>query len=534
MPVDRRTHVRTLVLLAAVALATGSAFAGQSLPAAPPALDRTVGRVMNAFRVPGVALAIVKDGHVIVARGYGVRRLGDPPPVDGRTLFGIASNTKVFTATALGLLVEEGKLEWDAPVVRYLPWFQMWDPFVTRELTVRDLLVHRSGLGLGAGDLLWWPPSTYNRHEIARRLRFIRPATSFRSAYAYDNVLYLVAGEVIEAVSGQTWEDFVSTRILKRVGMTESNVRHSAAAAGGNVAATHAEVDGTVRPIKPFDSDNTNPAGGINSSAEDMARWVSVLLDEGRLPDGSRLFSERTARELTTIVTPLAPGDPAPELAAQRRNFRGYALGLNVLDYRGKKMVTHTGSLPGYVSRVTLLPELRLGVVVLTNQESEEAFNAITYQVLDYYLAAPPVDWLDAYGKFSERTQASVAAASKRAAAARAPDSRPSLPLARYAGTYNDAWYGDVEITHENGRLVVRFTHTPSLVGDLEHWQHDTFIVRWRDRELRADAYLTFALDPDGTIEQAKMRAVSPATDFSFDFQDLLLKPARPTTPTLN
>jgi CubicO group peptidase (beta-lactamase class C family) len=161
---------------------------------------------------------VVKDGAVVLAKGYGVRKLGDPTPVDAQTRFGIASNTKVFTATALGLLVEEGKIEWDAPVVRYLPGFQMWDPWVIRELTVRDLLVHRSGLGLGAGDLLWWPPSTYDRKEIARRLRFIKPATSFRSAYAYDNVLYLVAGQVIEAVSGQSWEDFVTHRILDKVG----------------------------------------------------------------------------------------------------------------------------------------------------------------------------------------------------------------------------------------------------------------------------------------------------------------------------
>jgi len=199
--------------------------------AQPPDLDRWVERALQTFAVPGIALAIVKDDRVVVAKGYGVRKLGDPAPVDGRTLFGIASNTKAFTATALGLLVEEGKIEWDAPVVRYLPAFAMWDPFVTRELTVRDLLVHRSGLGLGAGDLLWWPESTYNRKEVARRLRFIPPATSFRSAYAYDNVLYLVAGELIEAVSGQTWEDFVATRILAKVGMTGTNVRHSAAAA---------------------------------------------------------------------------------------------------------------------------------------------------------------------------------------------------------------------------------------------------------------------------------------------------------------
>src|SRR5204862_7354690 len=230
---------------AAVGLAISALSAA---PAPPPDLDAWIARAMRTFEVPGIGLAIVKDDAVVMAKGYGVRKLGEPEAVDAHTRFGIASNTKAFTATALGLLVEEKKIEWDAPVMRYLPAFAMWDPYVTRELTVRDLLVHRSGLGLGAGDLLWWQTSTYDRKEIARRLRFIPLATSFRSAYAYDNVLYLVAGEVIEAVSGRSWEDFVSSRILAKVGMRDSNVRHSAAGAQGNVAATHARIDGRVRP----------------------------------------------------------------------------------------------------------------------------------------------------------------------------------------------------------------------------------------------------------------------------------------------
>ncbi len=496
-------------------------------------LDQFVERVMKTFEVPGVGLAIVKDGKVVVVKGYGVRTLGEPAPVDANTLFGIASNTKVFTATALGLLVEEGKLQWDAPVIDYLPWFQMWDPFVTRELTVRDLLVHRSGLGLGAGDLLWWPESTYSRHEVARRLRFIPLATSFRSAYAYDNVLYLVAGEVVEAVSGQTWEEFVQSRILSKAGMTRSNVRHSAATAGGNVATTHARVDGVVRAVAAFTSDNTNPAGGINASAGDMAKWMNVLIARGRLPDGSRLFSERTWRQLTTLVTPMPNPEPPAELAAQGSGFRGYALGLETRDYRGRRILTHTGGLPGYVSKVTTLPDEQIGVAVLTNQESGEAFSAITFWVLDRLLTAPPLDagadtdWLAAYTAVRARGEARIAAVEKQAVAARDGSAAPSLPLAGYAGTYTDQWYGDVTISMEGASLALRFTKTPSLVGDLEHFQHDSFVVGWRDRELRADAYVTFALHPDGSIDQVKMRAVSPATDFSFDFQDLLLKPAR-------
>lgn len=519
-----RTTAHALTLLLALAPAAWPA------SPAPAAIDAHVEATMAAFEVPGLALAIVKDGAVVTARGYGRRRLGDPAPVDARTLFGIASNTKVFTAMALGLLVEEGRIEWDAPVVRYLPWFQMWDPWVTRELTVRDLLVHRSGLGLGAGDLLWWPPSTYTRREVAERLRFIRPATSFRSAYAYDNVLYIVAGELIEAVSGRSWEDFVRTRILEKVGMAGSNAFHSAAAARGNVATPHARVEGTVRPISPFLSDVTNAAGGINSSAEDLARWLGVLLAEGRLPDGSRLASEATVRELARPVTPLPERDLPSELAPLRPQFAAYALGLNVRDYRGRRLLMHGGSLPGYVSRVVLVPELELGVAVLTNQESDPACDAIAFHVVDHYLGPPRTPWLEAFRTVAGRQRAEIEASGQKAAAARDAPSTPSLPRARYAGTYRDEWYGDVAIADEAGRLVMRFTRTPGLVGDLEHWQHDTFVVRWRDRELRADAFVTFALTPDGTVDHAKMRAVSPETDFSYDFHDLLLRPA-PATP---
>ena len=519
------------VLLAVLALSLMSPWAGSALTpkptSPPPGLDAEAARIMKAFEVPGLALAVVKDGKVIVAKGYGVRKIADPAPVDARTLFGIASNTKVFTATALGLLVEEGKIAWDAPVINYLPWFAMYDPYVTREITVRDLLVHRSGLGLGAGDLLFWPPSTYTRKEIVRRLRYIKPATSFRSAYAYDNLLYSVAGEVIEAVSGKVWEDFVFERILAKVGMTWTNVRHSAATEGGNVAATHANVDGVVRIVKPSTNDNTNPAGGINSCAEDMAKWMLVLLGRGQLADGTRLYSERTYRELTTLVTPMPNPAPAPELAALKTNFNGYALGLHVKDYRGLKVVTHTGGLAGYVSQVWLVPERNLGIAVLTNQEADEAFAALTMFIADYYLEAPKTDWLDAYLKVKARADARTAEVLKKASAARDVSSKPSLGLEKYAGMYNDAWYGNIEIAAENGKLVMRFTKSPALIGDLEHWQHDTFLVRWRDRELRADAYVTFALNPDGTIEEAKMVPASPDVDFSYDFQDLLLRPVR-------
>ena len=516
---------RAALLLSVVVAAP---LAAQKPVTAPPKdLDAFVAQAMKEFGVPGLALAIVKDGKVVLAKGYGVRRLGDPAPVDARTQFGIASNTKVFTAVALATLVEQGKLAWDKPVVDYLPSFAMYDPFVTRELTIRDLLVHRSGLGLGAGDLLWWPASTYDRKEIVRRLRYIKPATSFRSAYAYDNVLYSVAGEVIEAVTGKSWEDYVQEAILAHVGMTSSNVRHSDAGNGGNVAATHARVEGVVKPIAPMVSDNTNPAGGINTGAEDIAKWLLVMADSGKLADGSRLYSARTARQLWSIVTPLGTGSAPEWLAPLGRNFNGYGLGLFLHDYRGVKVATHTGGLPGYLSKVTTIPSQRLGVAVLLNAESGEAFESITWHIVDHFLGAKPFDWIGGFKR--QRASGDSAIAAQRAAASTTRDSlsKPSLPLDRYAGTYRDAWYGDVEVAQEGDHLAVRFTKTPSLVGDLVHWQYDTFLARWRDRELRADAYVTFQLGADGKVERVRMAPESDEVDFSFDFQDLELKPVR-------
>ncbi len=489
------------------------------------AIDSIVERAIKTFGNQGAAIAVVKDGKVIVAKGYGVKKLGAPEPVGPDTRFGIASNSKAFTATAIGMLVEEGKLQWDAPVIRYLPEFAMYDPFVTRELTVRDLLVHRSGFGLGAGDLLWWPASTYDRKEIMRRLRFIKPATSFRSAYAYDNVLYLVAGELIERLSGRTWEQFVQERILARVGMTASTVRHSDAAGNTDVATTHAEVEGTVRVIGPMTSDNTNPAGGINAGARDIAKWLLVQLDSGKLADGSRLVSARTAREIWTGVTPMPAATAAPEIAPLSKQFNLYALGFQTNDFRGRKLMWHTGGLPGYLSFLAFIPEARVGVAVLTNTETP-MYAALGWSLLDYALGTkPPWDFVGGYATIVQRQKDALARARKSVDSARDSLGKPSLALEKYAGTYEDAWYGEIRVTHANGKLRIAFGHTPQLQGEMVHWQHDTFLAKWDDREMRADAFVTFQLNPDGSIDQVKLSAADPATDFSFDFQDLLLKP---------
>jgi CubicO group peptidase (beta-lactamase class C family) len=495
-------------------------------PSLPPDLDSLVARVMKTFEVPGLSLAIVKNGQVLLAKGYGVKKLGEPAPVDAQTLFGIASNSKVFTAIALGILVEEGKIQWDAPVVNYLPEFMMYDPYVTREIMVRDLLCHRCGLGLGAGDLMLWPASDLDRKEILKRVRYIKPNTSFRTRYAYNNIMFVVGGELLERVSGKSWEDFVREKIQQRVGMACSNTRCSLVDKEKNVAWPHVPLEGKVVPVKNlYLTDNVNPAGGINSCAEDMAKWMMVLLNRGKLADGSQLVSEKTMNDIMSINTPIPISKPAPELAVTAMNFNGYGLGVRIRDYRRYKVVTHTGGLEGYVSQVWLMPEIGLGITILTNQESTEAFQSLTFAIVDHYLKAQKVDWVDAYVKVRARNQKNTEEELKKAEAKRNKQSRPTLPVQEYAGLYRDDWYGDIEIKYENDELRMSFKHSPELYGRLEHWQYDTFVARWFDRELRADAYVTFSLNPDGTIAEARMMPFSPDVDFSYDFQDLLLKP---------
>jgi len=495
--------------------------------ALPPNIDLIVSRAMKTFEVPGLSLAIVKDGKVLLAKGYGVRNLKENIPVDSKTLFSIASNSKLFTAVSLGILVDEGKISWNSRVVDLIPWFQMFDPYVTREITVKDILSHRCGLGLGAGDLLWWPPSNYPRDEIIKRIRFIPPSSSFRSSYAYNNLMFLVAGKVVESVSGMSWEDFVFERIFKPLRIDSSSPRVSDLKKFENSATPYAKVDGVLKEVKPFLNDNINPAGGIISCAEDMARWMIVMVDGGRIDKEKRLLSEKSYREITSIVTPRPISDPPQEIVELKPNFSGYGLGIGVRDYRGTKILQHTGGLPGFLSQVTMVPSLKLGIAVLTNQESSEAYSSITYSILDYYLSAPSKDWIASFLKYKEREEKSTKEEEEKAERERKKDSKPSLPLPSYAGVYKDDWYGDVEIVWTGEKLRIKFSQTPSLVGDLEHWQYDTFIARWDDRELRADAYVTFSLNPDGTIERVRMKAFSPSTDFSFDFHDLLLKPVK-------
>ena len=523
-----------VLLLAALLACHAHAAAPQAAPELPAQLqdfDAYVEGVRKRFDVPGIAVAIVKDGRIVLERGYGVRQLDREEKVDARTLFAIASNTKAFTSASLSMLADEGKLSLDDRVIDHLPWFRMADPYVTREMRVRDLLAHRSGLGLGAGDLLYWPGTDYSTLEVAQRLRDVPLSGSFRGQYAYDNILYGVAQLVIEQASGQSYERFLRTRILEPLGMRDTRYNSDALKPGDNVATGYAKADfKDLQPAPRMAWGNVSGAGGLYSSVHDMSQWMRAQLDGGVYGRSGgkeqRLFSAARQKAMWSIVTPIAIGEPSvPELAAVRPNFLGYGEGWQLSDYRGRKLVWHTGGWPGMVSRVTLVPEHKLGIVVLTSAELPGAFQAVTLRALDAYLDAPRTDWTAAYGAALDKSLAKGDDDWKQHEAARALGTQPSLALAKYAQTYRDPWYGDVIVEQRDGKLRMRFARSPALVGELQHWQHDSFIVRWDQRWLNADAFVDFALTADGKVRELRMESVSPNTDFSFDFHDLRLTP---------
>ncbi|WP_257668112.1 serine hydrolase [Parapedobacter tibetensis] len=531
----RKHFVRIAVF--AILLVTPSLFnvslAQQSeLDLLPEDLDQYIAQVLERFEVPGASVSVVKDGKTLLAKGYGVKAIGKPDLVDDQTLFCIASNTKAFTATLLAMLVEEGTIGWDDPVIDHLPWFRMADSYTTNHMTIEDLLVHRSGLGLGAGDLLQFPPTTYTRREIAERLKDIPLSSSFRQRYAYDNILYLVASELVQEVTGTTWEENVETRIFDKLGMKQSVPRISALMQKPNIAYPHTPVNGVVTLGKNFPDirmgDVSNAAGGISSNAQDMAKWLLLQLDSGlNRVSGERLYSPATAERLWTAVTPMPLYKPIAPLVPLTQIYSGYGLGFRVHNFREHKLVTHTGGLSGaYYSRVALLPELNLGVAVLTNQESSAAYDAIVHDILDYFSGEKQrFDWLEGHTKLDSLRKLRIADWERSSADQRDSTSSPSLSLRAYEGTYRDAWYGDVSVTLVGGKLRINFEQTPAMEGLLEHWQYDTFVARWDDRSLKSDAFVSFVIDPDGKVEEVRMKAFSPAVNFSRDFHDLELFP---------
>ena len=484
---------RTIALLSIVALPAAAQNGQPDLRG----LDAYFAKAAKDWDVPGLAIGIVHKGQLVFARTYGVRDVGTKEPVDTQTIFAIASTTKAITAAALGMLVDEGKVRWDDPVTKHLPSFQMYDPWVTREVTVRDLITHRGGLP-NADEL--WTHGDNSRSEVIRRIRFIKPTYSFRGGYVYHNVMYTVAGAVIEAASGMTWDDFVRQRIFQPIGMTRSVTTLAEAMTKTNRAEPHERQNDSLKVSGNSFSDGIGPAGSVWASVGDMTRWVKFLLDTGKV-NGRALLTPQTWSDLFRPATILPPWNDrsTPQLRLSKPHFRSYALGWYQQDYRGRQVDFHTGTLTGMSAINGLIREEGIGVYIISNTEAEIR-HPLMFKVFDTFLGAPARDWSGEMlaMRRADRARDSTTA---RPQNQRVEGTKPSLALERYAGTFADpdSLYPTISITSENGAL--RYRLSSKQAGTLEHWQFDTFRVVWDDW-WRGRSTITFTVGPNGAADR--------------------------------
>lgn len=455
-------------------------------------LDEYIAKSVRDWQVPGLAVAVVKDDAVVFTKGYGVRKLGESTPVNERTRFALGSTTKAFTAAALAVLVDEGKIHWDDPVIKHLPGFRLRDPYVTREITIRDLLAHRSGL---ARHELVWLHSPAGREEVLRRMQYADLTWGFRSEFGYQNIMYLAAGQIIPAVTGKSWDDFVSERFFKPLGMTGSSTTFKALAKVANIAAPHAKVDEKIQSIPGLNADNAGPAASINSNVLDMANWLRFQLGEGSYHK-QRLLGSTAFKEMHTPQIIIRG-----ESVLTKRHFYAYGLGWFLQDYRGEKVVEHGGNVDGMTALVAMIPEKKLGLVILTNMEATQLPQALMYRVFDSYLGAPGRDWSGELHKLVKTGEAQLKELEKKEEKERVHGTKPSLKADAYAGTYTNTLDGEVKVALEKGKLVL--TYGPAFVGDLDHWNYDTFRVTWRNRRF-GKWLVTFRLTARGKVEDIK------------------------------
>lgn len=480
-------------------------------------LDIIVHEAMEEFQIPGVAVGIIKDGKVDFLKGYGVREVGKKDPINSNSLFAIASNSKAFTTTALAILVDDNIISWDDKVIDYIPNFRLMDPWVTREFTIRDLLTHRSGMGLGAGDLMFWPTTEVTREEIIHNVRYLKMVSGFRTDYAYDNLLYVIAGEVVSAASGVSYEEFIDSRIMAKLGIADGCIADlSKVKAGDNIAEPHVSVDGKLQKASRL-QDLGQPmviaaAGGIQCNAKSLMKWVNMHLN-----DGMGLISQRQHDELWSPQTIMKVNDLDKKWHGT--NFTSYGLGFRLKDYHGFKHVSHTGGLLGMVTYIAMIPDHKLGIVVLTNQETGSAMRAIMENIMEEYLDIGDQDWTKRYAELGAVQRA--LALSQVAAENANANAKSLLALNEYMGTYKDPWFGLVTISKKDGALYFTAHKSRKLKGRLSPFKFNSFKVIWDDRSFNADAYAMFSTDFEGKVNGLKMKPISPLTDFSYDFQDL-------------
>ncbi len=486
-----------------------------------PQIDSLVAVALLKFKVAGAAIAIVKDGKVIHSKGYGVTNINTKIAVDENTNFQIASNTKAFTAAALAILEEEGKIKWTDKVIDHIPEFKMYNEYVTENFTIQDLLTHRSGLALGAGDLMFFPDgSDFTIKDVVNCFQYFKPASAFRTKFDYDNLLYMVAGEVIARASDMSYEMFVQKRIIEPLEMNNSFVGYLQKDKS-NLATPHSSELGTIKTIDCYNIGMADAAGGIFSNVADMSKWMLLQLNKGKygIDLKTSLFSLKNHHEMWRIHTVLKTN----QNPRYNSHFNGYGLGWVLTDAVGKFEVSHTGGLPGMLSIVTMYPDLNLGIVILTNTENggEALFSSITNTIADSYLGLNDYAWIDkmvAWRNADKNEEDSIT-----------KETWEKVELAKgikvknenFIGIYADKWFGKVEVFEKNKQLWIKCFRSPKLNGPMAFYNENTFAIKWEYQAMNCDAFAQFSFDKTGKAQSFKMKGISPNIDFSFDFQDL-------------
>ncbi len=488
-------------------------------------VDELVEEAMEKFDVAGVSVGIVKDGSIVYTKGYGVKSVDTKEKVDEHTLFAIASNSKAFNTAALSILVDEGKVAWQDKVIDYIPEFKMYNSYVTENFTIQDLLTHRSGLGLGAGDLMFFPDGNdFTMEDILTSFQYFEPVSAFRTKFDYDNLLYLVAGEIVARVSGMSWEEFVKVNILEPLNMDNSYSSFSQIPANANIATPHSTEFDTTRTIDQFSDMVNGAAAGIYSNVDDLSNWMLVQLNKGKYGDSleNELFSEARQHEMWTIHTGLGVN----RNPRYNSHFSGYGLGWGLSDRNGSMSVSHTGGLPGMLSRTILIPDINLGVVVLTNTSDGggAVFGIVSNTIVDSYLNLEDYGWMDKYYDYYQKRQNAGDSITIQVWETVNSVSDNHIKPEDYVGVYEDNWFGKVEVYLNDNQLWFKSYRSPKLAGPMYYYKANAFAIKWDYRDMNADAFAIFSLDEEGKAQSIKMKGISPNIDFSFDFQDLDLR----------
>ncbi len=469
------------------------------------ALEQYYSQALKDWKVPGMAIAIVKDNEIVFAQGFGVKDVNTKEAVDENSLFAIASNTKAFTSASMAMLVEEGKLSWDDKVTKHLPWFELYNPYVTDEMTIRDLLSHRSGLRTFSGDLIWYG-TDYSREEIVRRAKYLKPAYGFRAQYGYQNIMFMAAGLIIEKASGMSWEAFVQKRFFDPLKMNRTITSINDLKLKGNYTTPHNDYKGEIITIEYLNWDNAAPLGGILSSVSDLSKWILLQLNHG-ITGTDTLFTAKSQHEMWQAHT-VQNVSAYSEKMFPSTHFKAYGLGWGLMDYHGKKIVSHGGGYDGMISRTVLVPEENLGFVILTNTNTGIT-SPLMYKTLDLFLSNDDTDWSKVYLERNNRPN------NNDPEAGRIKNTSPSFELKEYTGTYGGKVYGNTEVYIENGQLMLQMKHTKIFKGTLTHWHFNTFEIEFKGVTSLPKGKVQFKLNAKGEIEEMVIDVPNPDFDFT-------------------